>query len=154
MLDEFNPPGVLQRIKESTDVRIKHPVDIALLYPHRHRIQRIVRAASRSGSLGEPPKIPLKDRVQYLDRRTLNELVLPRRLADRTVSALRLRDLPPLDRGRVVSSPPEPVREIREVGLHVFSLGRPRLPLHSRRRLAIETVVRLPAPVDVVDGVP
>ena len=52
-------------IQEPTDVRLKHPGDIALLNAHRHRVERIMRAATRSKSIGESAKGPLVESVQH-----------------------------------------------------------------------------------------
>src|ERR1700751_3996484 len=89
-------------IEEPTDVRIKHPVDIALLNAHRHRIERIMWAATRSKSIGESAKLFLVDGVQHCHRGPLDDLIFQCRDADGPLAAIRLRDVHPLDRTRVV----------------------------------------------------
>src|SRR5438034_4402209 len=89
-------------IEEPTDVRIKHPVDIALLNAHRHRIERIMWAATRSKTIGESAKLFLVDGVQHCHRGPLDDLIFQCRDADGPLAAIRLRDVHPLDRTRVV----------------------------------------------------
>jgi hypothetical protein len=47
----LHQPGVVQRVQEPTEVRLKPPVAMALLQAHRHRLERLMGAATRSTSL-------------------------------------------------------------------------------------------------------
>jgi hypothetical protein len=91
VLDELHPPRVVDRLKEPTDVDIEHPVAVALLDSHRDRIERIMRAAARSASVGESPKVLLVDGVEHLHRRPLDDLVFQGRDANGPLAAIRLR---------------------------------------------------------------
>ncbi len=54
------------------------------------RVQCIMRTASGPEPVREPEEIFLVDRVQHLDHRTLDDLVLQRRDAERAAAAIRL----------------------------------------------------------------
>jgi hypothetical protein len=75
---------------------------MALLHAHRHRIERILGAATRSKSRGEPAKLPLVDGVQHLHRGPLDDLIFQGGDADGPLAAIRLGDGPPLDGAGVV----------------------------------------------------
>ena len=43
--DKLHHPVVVHRVEEPPDVRVEHPAYLALLYRHRHGVQRVVLAA-------------------------------------------------------------------------------------------------------------
>ena len=100
--DALYPPGVVHRGKAPTDVRIKHPVDMALLTAHRHRIERIMGAAPRATSRRASATLPLIDSVQHLHRGPLDDFIFQCWEADGPLAAIRLRAVHPLDRAGMV----------------------------------------------------
>ena len=79
MLDKLPHPSVIERVIKPPDVGIEHPVHSPRSDPNRQRIQRLVRTTSRSKSIGESQKVLFVDRVQHLDRGTLDDLIFQRR---------------------------------------------------------------------------
>ena len=102
MLDALHQPGGGDRIKAPPDVRLKHPVDVALLDAHRHCLQGIMGAAAGATSRGEPAKLPLVDGVEHLHRGPRAARIFQSGDADGPLAAIRLRDGHPLDRAGVV----------------------------------------------------
>src|SRR2546430_2649392 len=82
VLDEFDEPIVVHRVEEPGDVGVEDEVDPLLGDPDRQRVQRMVLAAPRPKAVAEPQKVCFPDRVQHLDHRALDDLVLQRRDAD------------------------------------------------------------------------
>ena len=70
------------------------------------------------------------------------------------LAAIRLRDVHPLDRTRVVPPSLEAVRQVPQICLQVLSIGRPGLSINARSRIAVQPVIRLAESVDIVDMVP
>ena len=62
--------------KNPRDVGIEHPPHVLPLDSHRQRVERIVRSAPRSESVGEAEKVRLVDRVKHPGH---SELHQPRR---------------------------------------------------------------------------
>src|ERR1700689_2689451 len=91
VFDEADQPFMTNRVEESGDVGVQYPVHLALADPHRQRVQRIVLATSRSKSVAKPEEVFLPYRVQHFYQRALDDLVLQRCNAQRTLSAIRLR---------------------------------------------------------------
>ena len=112
VLDKLNQPSVLDRIEKVSDVRIKHPVDLPLLYRHYQCIQRIVLASSRTKSIGKSLEINLVDGIEYFNQGPLNDLILQHRYTDRPLSAIFLRNVCSLERSRMVCTTFKPLREI------------------------------------------
>src|SRR5262245_30572788 len=154
MLDELHQPFVVNRIEELTNVRVKHPVDIALLASHRHCIKCMMRVAARSESVGEPPKVPLVDGIEHRHRSPLDDFIFHCRFPDGSLATIRFGDVDPLYRWRVIRPPFEPVGQVPQVRLQVLSIGAPRLPVNSGGGIPVETSIRLPESIDIVDMVP
>jgi hypothetical protein len=95
VFDEADQPIVADRIEKARDVGVQYPVHLALADPDRQRVQRIVLATPWPESVAEPQEVFLPDRVQYFDQRTLDNLVLQRGYAQRTLAAIRLRNINP-----------------------------------------------------------
>src|SRR2546423_1926078 len=79
VLEELHHPGLIKAGEEIADIRIEHPVHLLPQDPHRQRIQRIMRFASRPETVGEAEEVGLVDGVKYLDGRPLDYFVLQRR---------------------------------------------------------------------------
>src|SRR5207249_2073693 len=84
----------------------------------------------------------------------LDDLIFQCRDAEGPLAAIRLRDVHPLDRTRVVPPSLEAVRQVPQICLQVLSIGRPGLSINARSRIAVQPVIRLAESVDIVDMVP
>src|ERR1700704_3688550 len=69
-------PLVADRIEEPGNVGVQYPVHPRVADPDGAGVQCIMRTASGPEPVREPEEIFLVDRVQHLDHRTLDDLVL------------------------------------------------------------------------------
>src|SRR6202011_6316673 len=76
VLEESDNPWVGHGIEEAPDIRVKHPVHLLSENADMESVQRIVLAASRPESVGEPEEILLVDCFEYRRERLLEALVL------------------------------------------------------------------------------
>ncbi len=96
VLDELDQPFMADRVEEPRNIGVQYPVHLRAFDSDRQRIQRVVLAAPRPEPIREPEEVLLVDRVQHLDERPLDDLILQRRNAERALPAIRLRyELPP-----------------------------------------------------------
>jgi hypothetical protein len=79
VFDELDEPVVAHRVEEPGDVAVEDEVHAPPSDPGRERIQRIVPATPRPETVAEAEEILLIDRIQHLDHRALDDLVLQRR---------------------------------------------------------------------------
>jgi hypothetical protein len=77
--------------KNPRNVRIDNPVHTLSQQAHIQRIQRIVRAASRTETIRKASKVFLINRVEDGDHRLLNDFVFQRRDAQRTLPPVGFR---------------------------------------------------------------
>src|SRR5271169_163749 len=91
MLDELHRPCVAQVIEEATDVGIEHPVHTLPLDAHRQRVQRLMRAASGTEPIRKALEVDLINLVENRHHSLLNDLVLQRCDAQRTLPSVSLR---------------------------------------------------------------
>ena len=135
-------PLVVDQVEEAVDVGIEHPVHALA---HDRRVQRresLVRVPPRPEAVGEPEEVDFVDGAQRLGDRTLDDLVLQGRHAERTPPAIGFRDLDTPDRlGRVAPSV-DPRAEILEVAHQVLLVVRHRHPINSRTGLPLLTSER------------
>ena len=83
--------GALWRwIQEATDVGIKHPVHSLPLDAHRQRVQRLMRAATGTEPVREALEVDLIYLVEDRHHGLLNDFVLQRRDAQRTLPSVSL----------------------------------------------------------------
>ena len=90
MLDKLHGPFVAHIVKESTDVRIQHPAHSLPMESHTERIQRPMRASSRSEAVRKAFEVHLINFVEDSHYGLLNNFVLQRRNAQRTLSPVSL----------------------------------------------------------------
>src|SRR5262249_6166852 len=102
VLDKLPQPFVVNRIIKAPNVGIEDPVDVALFNADRDGIQRMVRAASRAGTVREAEKLWLVHGVEHLDRRPLDDFVFQRRLANGARAPIGFRYVDTLDRWGLV----------------------------------------------------
>ena len=91
MLDELSRPFVAHVIEEATDVRIEHPVHLLPLHSDHERIERLMRTAARTEPVGEALEVDLIYLVEDRHHGLLNDFVLQRRDAQRTLPPISLR---------------------------------------------------------------
>jgi hypothetical protein len=103
---------VVDGIKETSGVCFKHPVDLFLHDPDKKCIQRMVRAAPRSVSIGEAQEIFLVDGIKDRHHSLLGNLVLQGSYAQTTKLAVFLSDIGPLGRLRTVGPPVNALMQI------------------------------------------
>src|SRR5207244_227315 len=106
-------------------------------------------AAPRPEPVREPEEILLVDRVQHLDNRTLDDLVLQRRDAQRPLPSIRLWDVSAPRRQRPVAPPVDALVQVLELFLKPLPVLRPRHPVHSGGRLSLQPEVGLPQQIDI-----
>ena len=99
VFDEFHKPFVGKPIEEALDIQVEHPVHFSRQQSRVERVQRLMLAAPGSEPVREAEKIRLVDGVQYLHRRTLDDLVFQRRYSERSLPARRPSDLNTLRTG-------------------------------------------------------
>jgi hypothetical protein len=110
----------------------------------------IGRTAPRSEAVAEPEEVLLVDGVQHLDRGALDELVLQRGHAERTLPSVGLTDVRPSHRLGPVAPSGQPVGRLHKVCFQVLPVRLPGLTVHPGCRIAPERVGRLKA-LDRVD---
>jgi hypothetical protein len=88
--------------------------------------------------------VHLVDRVEYLDYRPLNDLVLQRRDPQRPQPPIGLRDVGPPTRGRSIPPRLHPLMQIGQTSLPIPPVVPPRHPIHPGRRLRANRPVRRP----------
>jgi hypothetical protein len=76
MLDELHRPFVAHVVEEATDVGIEHPVHPLPLDAHRQRVQRLMRAATRTEPVRKAPEVDLVNLVEDRHHGLLDDLVL------------------------------------------------------------------------------
>src|SRR5262245_32900135 len=105
VLDKLHQPFVVNRIVKAPNVGIEYPVNVALFNAYRDCIQRMLRAASRSGTVREAEKLLLVNGVEHLDSRPLDDFVFQRRLADGALAPISFRYVDALDRWGLIRPP-------------------------------------------------
>jgi len=89
MLEKLNHPFVRERPIAVTNVSIQHPIHFLPHDPHPQRVQRIVRAAFRSETIGEAQEVLLVDLIEDSPHRVLNDFVLQGSYAQWSLSSIR-----------------------------------------------------------------
>jgi hypothetical protein len=153
VLDELHQPSLVEGIEKPPDVRIEHPAHLPRRDPHRERIERIVRAPTRSESVREAEEFLLVNGVQHLPDGPLDDLVLQSRKPDRPRAAIRPRYVRPAHRSCSVRLPPQPIRKIPEVPLQILSVAAPCLPVDPRGCLSLKAPICLPETLLLADMV-
>ena len=91
VLDELHRPFVAHLVEEPTNVRIQHPVHALPMETHTQRIQRLVRAAPGPKPIREASEVHLIDLIENGHHSLLNDFVLQRCDAQRTLPPIGLR---------------------------------------------------------------
>jgi len=78
-------------IEKAQNVRIEHPVHSLPLNAHRQRVQRLMRAATGTEPVRKALEVDLINLVEDRHHGLLNDFVLQRRDAQRTLPPVSLR---------------------------------------------------------------
>ena len=93
VLEETDNPRVGHGIEKAPDIRIEHPVHLFPEDTDMESVQRIMLAAPRSESVGEPKEVFLVDCFENRRDRLLDDLVLQAPNAQRPFRAIGLRNV-------------------------------------------------------------
>jgi hypothetical protein len=132
---ETDQPIMPDRIEKARDVGVQYPVHLSLADPDRQRVQRIVLATPWPEHVAEPQEVFLPDRGQHFDQRALDNLVLQRGYAQRTLAAIRFGYIHPSGWLRPIGTPGDTVVQVCQFGVKTLAVRRPGHPIHSRRCL-------------------
>jgi hypothetical protein len=110
-------------------------------------------AAPRPEPVREAEEVRFIDGVEHLDSGALNDFVFQRGNTERPLPPVFLRDVHPTNRLRPVRATLQPFGEVSKVVLHRLPVVPPRLAVHTRRGFLLETGVRRPQAIQVVDMV-
>jgi len=153
VLDKLHQPSVIESVIKTPDVGIEHPLHFPRSVPERQRVQCLVWTGPRSESIREPEKVLFVDRVQHLDRGTLDDLIFQRRNPEWTKRGLPTSGCSPYAQVSLGTLPLHPMGEILEVCLEVLPVVLPRLAVHACSRVPLNRKVRYPQPLNVRDVV-
>src|SRR5579862_4953702 len=153
VLDKLDQPAVVDRIKERTQVKIKHPVHRSRKQSRVKRIQAIMLAAPRTKPIRESEEVRFIDSVEHLNSGTLDQFVLQRGHAQWALPATILGDVHPTYWLGSVGAAFKPFGEVLEMLLQGLAVVPPRLPVDPRSRFLLQTEVSRPQGVQVIDMV-
>ena len=148
MLEEPLQPALIEPGEEVADVRVEHVVHLLARDPDRERVQRIMLRAPRPEPVRETEEVLLVDRVQHLDHRPLEDLVLQRGDPERPQPPVGLRYEHPPSRPRPVRPSVDPSVQIPKVRFEILPVVPPRHPVDPGGGVRADRPVRLPQPVD------
>src|SRR5580704_2590074 len=111
-------------------------------------VQRIVLAAPRSESVGEPEEVFLVDCFENRRDRLLDDFVLQAQNAQRPFRAISLRNVGSSGRTRSVTAPVHFVVQVLQLLFKVLSVGLPRHAVDAHRRVPFERKVTLLQEID------
>src|SRR5260370_21286009 len=140
MLDELHRPCVAQVIEEATDVGIEHPVHPLPLNAHRQRVQRLVRAASGAEPVRKALEVDLVNLVEDRHHGLLNNFVLQRRDAQRTLPPVGPRYKDSSRRFCPIPSTVHPAVQIDKSILKPGFILLPRYAVYSGRSFTLKRV--------------
>src|SRR5580658_7660011 len=117
-------------IEKAPDVRLKHPAHLLPENTGVESVQRIVLAAPRPKSVGEPEKVFLVDCFENRRDRLLDDFVLQAQNAQRPFRAISLRNVGSSGRTRSVTAPVHFIVQVLQLLFEVLSVGLPRQSAH------------------------
>ena len=132
VLEDTQHPCVVNGIKETTDVGVKHPVHLALGETHVQRIQRVVVPSSRPKPIAEPEKVLLVYLLQNNPHGLLDNLVFQGRNAQGTQTSIRLGNVLSLGGLCPVGTAMNPLSEVLQIGFQIAAILMPRHSVHPR----------------------
>jgi hypothetical protein len=141
-LDHFDQRLMLDAIEALFQIQVQDPVHRPLLQDRLQRLQRLVRASLRAKSVAEVAKVLLVHTVEHFHHRTLNELVLNARDADRTLPAIRLLYPVAPRRQRPIPARLQAGLQRRKIRRQPFSIAGLRLSVDPCRCLGSQASIR------------
>src|SRR5215467_14117860 len=130
-------------IEKAPDIRVKHPVHLPPENADIESVQRIVLAASRPESVGEPEEVLLVDGLENRRDRLLDDFILQAQNAQRALRAISLRNVGSSGRMRPVTAAVHLIVQFLQLLFEVFSIGLPRHAVDARRRVPFKREVTL-----------
>ena len=138
--DQVVPPEIAE---EPANVGVNDPADLPPFHSDRHGVERIVRPTPRSEPVAEPEELRLVDRHQNRVRhRLLDDLVLQRGDAERSLPPVLLGYVHPPGRRRAVRSPVQPSMQVDQSVFQPFGIHFPRHAIHASGDVTLERVER------------
>src|SRR6516225_5218650 len=126
MFDEADQPGLADLVEKGLDVAINDPVDTQPADPKHECIQRLVLVALRSEPVTEPQELRHRDRHQDCHHCRLDNLIFQSGDAERSLSAIRLRNISPSRWQRSIRSCVDASMKVPEILLEAFRVFSPR----------------------------
>src|SRR5438552_5546109 len=148
MRQELQHPLMTDVVEEALDVGIEYPVHTLLLQPRVERIERLMRVSYRPEPIRKALEVHLIDFIEDGHYGLLNNLVLQRRYAQRSLPSVGLRyvDSP---RGLCpVRATMDTVVQIGEPTFQPRLILAPRYAVHSWSRVLLQRVETLPQQID------
>ena len=147
-LDELPKMAVVQRIEELADIDFQYPSAVRVHGLLPQSLQRLMGAPTGPEAERAIDKVLLVDRSQQHHHRTLENLVLQRRDADRALlrRVACFGDVNTSDGWGSVKARLGSVQKRLEVGLQVLTVFVPRLAVHARRSPLAGAMVRFGEP--------
>src|SRR5260370_18479853 len=136
-------------IEEAPDIRVKHPVHLPPENADMESVQRVVLAASRPESVGEPEEVFLVDCFENRPDRLLNDFVRQAKNVQWPFRAVSLRNVGSSGGTRSVTAPVHLVVQVLQLLFKVFSVGLPRHAVDARRGVPFKPKV---ASLQEIDG--
>src|SRR2546425_4399709 len=121
MSQELQHPFVVDRIEESTNVRVEYPVHLPLLDAHPQRIQGVVAAASGSKPVAEADKVLLVNLFEHGLDGPLDNLVFQGCYAQGTLTPIGLENPRSLGGLCLVGTSMDPSVKVRQAVLQAVS---------------------------------
>ena len=134
----------LDRVEESSDIRVENVVHLLAGDPDYQRIQRIVLATLGSEPIREPDEVLFVDRVQHCDCRPLDDLVFKGGDRKRALPAIWLRYISPPGWQCPVRSPLDPRVQVLDPAIEVCLVVLPCQPIYARGSFSLEREERRP----------
>src|SRR5262249_5044165 len=143
VLNKFHHPFMIQRIEETPNVGIEHPVHFPLHDPNTERVQRLMRTPLGSKPVGEVHKFLLVNGAQHFGGSPLDDFIFQHQHTQRSKFSplARLVDVRPTYRLRSVRSALDALRKILEFSLQPLLVLLPPRPVDARNRLSLQSII-------------
>src|SRR5205814_287701 len=148
MREELQHPLMTDMVEEALDISIEHPVHTLLLQPRVERIERLVRVSSWPEPIRKALEVRLVDLIEDGHHGLLNNLVLQRRDAQRSLPSVGLWNIHSPRRLCPVRATVDPVVQIGNPTLQPCLIFAPRHAIHSRSRVLLQRVETLPQQIE------
>src|SRR5665213_1244311 len=135
VLEKLFQPNVIELGEKVADISVQHIVHLLLFDPDRQRIECVVGTTSRPEPIGVAEEVLLVDRIQHLDNRPLEHLVLQGGYSERALAPVRFRYEHSPRRTCPVGTAVDSYEQVFEVRSKVLPVLLPRDPVHPRSGL-------------------